>query len=121
MDDLTSKKIEQSRDDRRTSHDKMLEKSDSYKHLLEVERSAFSAGTLSAKAKELIALAISIVTKCEPCMEWHAEQAVRAGATEKEIYETIDVALEMGGGPAAAYARFAIRSYEYYRSRTQSG
>lgn len=119
MDDLTTERIRQSRIDRKTSHAKMLEGSSSYRHLLEVEKTAFSPGVLSTKVKELMALAVSIVTKCEPCMEWHAEQAVRGGATEKEFYETIDVALEMGGGPAAAYARFAIRSYEYHRNGKQ--
>ncbi len=47
-----------------------------------------------------MALSISIVTKCEPCMEWHLDQALMVGASDEEVYETIDVAIEMGGGPA---------------------
>ncbi|MES9955514.1 MAG: carboxymuconolactone decarboxylase family protein [Sedimenticola sp.] len=38
-------------------------------------------------------------------MEWHLDQAMQAGASDEEVYETIDVAIEMGGGQAAAYAR----------------
>ena len=70
---------------------------------------------LSKKHKELMALAISIVTKCEPCIEWHVQQAHLAGATDEEIYETIDVAIEMGGGPAAAYSRFALNALDFHR------
>ena len=117
MKDLTMEKIEQSRRDRGTAHGKLLESSGAYRHLLELERSAFADGAVSSKQKELTALAISIVTKCEPCIEWHVEQALRSGAGEPEIYETIDVAIEMGGGPAAAYARFAIRAVEYYGAK----
>ncbi len=72
---------------------------------------------LNKKTKELMALSISIVTKCEPCMEWHLDQALKAGAKDEEIYETIDVAIEMGGGPAGAYARFVLRALEYFRER----
>lgn len=69
-----------------------------------------------ADRKELMALSISIVTKCEPCIEWHVQQAFLSGATDPEIYETIDVAIEMGGGPAAAYARYALRALAYHKT-----
>jgi AhpD family alkylhydroperoxidase len=64
-----------------------------------------------------MALAISIVTKCEPCIEWHMEQAILSGATEEEIFETIDVAIEMGGGPAGAYSRFALNALDYFKNK----
>lgn len=47
-------------------------------------------------------------------MEWHLDQAIKAGVTDEEVYETIDVAIEMGGGPAGAYARFVLRALEYF-------
>ncbi len=120
MDDLTVEKIEQSRRDRKRSHSLLAGKSRSYPHFLELEKAAFAPGELTSKVKELMALSISIVTRCEPCMEWHVEQAVLSGASEAEIYEAIDVATEMGGGPAVAYARFALRSYEYFLDRQRT-
>jgi hypothetical protein len=39
-------------------------------------------------------------------MQWHIEQAAVAGAAE---LEAIEVGIEMGGGPATAHARFALR------------
>ena len=117
MADLSKLKIEQSIRDRKELHARFLDNSDTYRSFLEAEKSAFSPGDLSKKAKELMALSISIVTKCEPCIEWHAEQALLSGATEKEFFETVDVAIEMGGGPAGAYARFALNTWDHFRKR----
>lgn len=117
MYDLTIKKIEQSIEDRKSLHLEFLKNVKTYKPFLELEEKTFKDGALSKKSKELMALSISIVTKCEPCMEWHCDQALQAGASDKEVYETIDVAIEMGGGPASAYARFVLKALEYFRER----
>ena len=117
MVDLTVRKIEQSIKDRKTLHLSFLDHVKTYKPLLELEDRAFCDDALPKKTKELMALSISIVTKCEPCMEWHLDQAMQAGATDEEIYETIDVAIEMGGGQAAAYARFVLKAMEYFKEK----
>ena len=70
-----------------------------YRAFLEMERAAFADGALPRKAKDLIAVGISVVINCESCMQWHIEQAAAAGAAENE----------MGGGPPTAHARFALR------------
>jgi alkylhydroperoxidase/carboxymuconolactone decarboxylase family protein YurZ len=44
-------------------------------------------------------------------------QAFKHGATDEEIYETIDVAIEMGGGQAGAYARFVLKAMEYFKQK----
>lgn len=116
MSDLTFKKIEQSIKDRKELHLSFLKNVKTYKPFLELEEKAFSDGALEKKTKELMALSISIVTKCEPCMEWHLHQAILAGASDEEVYETIDVAIEMGGGQAGAYARFVLKALEYFRA-----
>jgi len=117
MTDLAHQKIEQSIHDRKHLHTAFLKNVKTYKSFLEVEEKAFQDGTLSRKTKELMALSISIVTKCEPCMEWHLDQALKAGATDDEVYETIDVAIEMGGGQAGAYARFVLKAMEFFRGK----
>lgn len=119
MSDLTITKIEQSIRDRKRLHLTFLNKIKTYKPLLELEAQAFKDGALSKKTKELMALSISIVTKCEPCMEWHLDQAMQAGAADEEIYEAIDVAIEMGGGQAGAYARFVLRAMEHFKQDTK--
>jgi AhpD family alkylhydroperoxidase len=117
MKDLTEKKIQQSIEDRKRTHLTFLENVKTYRPFLEVEEKAFRNGALSRKTKELMALSISIVTKCEPCMEWHLDQALQQGAADEEIYETIDVAIEMGGGQAGAYARFVLKAMEYFKQK----
>ena len=117
MSDLTIQKIEQSIKDRKSLHSQFLQNVKTYKPFLKVEEKAFSEGDLSKKTKELMALSISIVTKCVPCMEWHLEQALLADATDKEVYETIDVAIEMGGGQASAYARFVLKALAYFKEK----
>lgn len=79
-----------------------------YKAFLEMEKATFCDGALSKKTKELIAVGISVVTNCESCMQWHIGQAVKDGASEREILEAIEVAIEMGIGPATVNARFAL-------------
>ncbi len=110
-------KIDQSIKDRKALHLDFVKHVKAYKPFLEVEEMAFRDGALNRKTKELMALSISIVTKCEPCMEWHLDQAMQAGAKDEEIYETIDVAIEMGGGQAGAYARFVLKAMSYFKEK----
>jgi len=42
-------------------------------------------------------------------MQWHIEQAASSGATYEEIFEAVEVGIEMGGGPATVSARFALK------------
>jgi AhpD family alkylhydroperoxidase len=79
-----------------------------YGAFLEMERAAFSDGALPKKDKELIAVGISVTGNCESCMQWHIEQAAKAGATFEQVLEAIEVGIEMGGGPATVSARFAL-------------
>lgn len=95
------------------AHSKLLSlKSKVYDAFLKMEEAAFSDGALPKKHKELIAVGISMVIDCESCMQWHIEQAVQAGATNKEVLEAIEVGMEMGGGPATVSARFALEVME---------
>ena len=83
-----------------------------YQAFLEMEKVTFCDGALSKKNKELIAAAIGVVTNCESCMQWHIEQAVKDGATPGEVLEAVEVAIEMGIGPATVNARFALEVME---------
>jgi AhpD family alkylhydroperoxidase len=86
-------------------------KSRAYEAFLEMERAAFRDGALSTKHKELIAIGVSVID-CESCMQWHIEQAAKAGAAMQEVLEAVEVGMEMGGGPATVSARFALEVME---------
>jgi AhpD family alkylhydroperoxidase len=95
--------------ERKKAHKRLQDlKSPVYAAFLEMERAAYADGALSRKHKELVAIGISVVINCESCMQWHIGQAARAGASEREVLEAIEVGVEMGGGPATTYARFAL-------------
>jgi AhpD family alkylhydroperoxidase len=94
---------------RQQAHKKRLfMKSKVYKAFLAMEKAAYEDGALPKKQKELIAVGISVVIDCESCMQWHIEQAAKAGATQQEVLEAVEVGIEMGGGRATVSARFAL-------------
>lgn len=77
-------------------------------------RSATASGVLDAKTKELIALALSVAARCDPCIGFHAKALVKLGATRQEIDETLGVTTYMGGGPSLMYAAHAIAAFEEF-------
>lgn len=79
-----------------------------------MHKNAIADGVLSAKTKELMALAISVVVRCDGCIAFHVHDAIVAGASEDEIVEAIGVAVLMGGGPAAVYGADALRAYRQF-------
>ena len=106
-------KIEEIRRKRQHAHEKLLSlDSKVYRAFLDMEAAAYSDGALVRKYKELVAVGISVVIDCESCMQWHIEQAAKAGATQQEVLEAIEVGIEMGGGPATVSARFALKAMD---------
>jgi len=75
-------------------------------------KAASKDGALPAKIKELMALAIAIAERCEGCIVFHVQNAMRHGASRQEVAETIGVALEMGGGPATVYGGKALAAFD---------
>lgn len=84
-----------------------------------MQRSHSMDGALPAKTKELVALGISIVAKCEGCMTIHVQHALNAGATRTEIMEVVSVAIMMGGGPAVVYACQVLEALDEFRVSKQ--
>jgi AhpD family alkylhydroperoxidase len=48
---------------------------------------------LDSKTKELIALAISVAVRCDPCIAFHAQAAVKQGASRDEVMEAMGMAI----------------------------
>ena len=80
----------------------------------ELGRAATSEGKLDAKTKELIALALGVAARCDPCIGFHAQALVKLGATRQEIDETLGVTTYMGGGPSLMYAANAIAAFDEF-------
>lgn len=84
---------------------------DVYKGFGELHHAAFAAGALDVKTKELIALAIGVIERCDGCIASHAQAAARAGATRAEAAEAIGVTFLMNGGPATIYGPRAYAAF----------
>ncbi len=76
---------------------------------------------LDPKTKELIALGISVAVRCDACIAFHAESAVRQGATREEVMETMGMAIYMGAGPSVMYAAQAVEAYDQFRAKADTG
>ena len=79
-----------------------------------LESAATKDGALDKKTKELMAIAISISIRCEGCIAYHTHNAFKAGASREEMLETINVAIEMGGGPSTVYGAKALEAYDEF-------
>jgi AhpD family alkylhydroperoxidase len=90
---------------------------DVYKGFAELHRAAFAPGALDVKTKELIALAISVIERCDGCIASHAEGAARSGATRAEVAEAIGVTFLMNGGPATIYGPRAFAAFNDFVAR----
>lgn len=80
-------------------------------------RAALEPKALDARTKELIALAISVATRCDACVGFHAEAAVRQGATRDQVMETMGTAIYMGAGPSVMYAAQAIEAFDQFQAK----
>jgi AhpD family alkylhydroperoxidase len=79
--------------------------------LVRMRQETFRDAVVPAKYKILAALAIVVVTKCEPCIKAYAQMAYRSGATFDELIEFLNVAMTEGGCPGE---QWALNAYEAY-------
>ena len=77
-------------------------------------KAALTPGSVDAKTKELIALAIGVATRCDACIGFHMRTLVKLGATRQEVAETLGMCVYMGGGPAMMYAADAIAAFDEF-------
>ena len=84
------------------------------KGFADLGRAATANGVLDKKTKELIALALSVAARCDPCIGFHMQSLVKLGATRQEIDETLGVATYMGGGPSLMYAAHAVAAFDEF-------
>jgi len=84
-------------------------------------KSVFADGAVSAKTKQLIAVAVAHVTQCPYCIRGHSRAALRLGVTAEEIMEAIWVASEMRAGGALAHSALALDEIVHHQGEKGSG
>jgi AhpD family alkylhydroperoxidase len=80
----------------------------------QLHNAALADRALSAKVKELLALAIAVVKRCDGCIAYHAKAAARRGAQPDEVADALGVALLMDGGTATVYGPRAWAAYREF-------
>lgn len=69
-------------------------------------------GALGLKEKEFVAVGIAVAQRCAPCINFHVEALMKAGATRDELSDVLAMAIQMGGGPALMYAASALACWD---------
>ncbi|MFK7925154.1 MAG: carboxymuconolactone decarboxylase family protein [Bacteroidia bacterium] len=80
------------------------------KRIYNLDTNTYQAAALDVKTKELIGLAASMVLRCDDCVKYHIQSSFDAGATEKELIETYEISLLIGGTIVIPHLR---KAYAY--------
>jgi AhpD family alkylhydroperoxidase len=72
------------------------------------DKAAMTDGAIPVKYKELIAVAVAHTTQCPYCIDIHAGNARKAGATDAELVEAAMVAAALRAGAAVTHATHAL-------------
>jgi len=67
---------------------------------------------LGEKVRQLISIAVAVTTRCDGCITFHTDAALKAGATKQEISEALGVAMAMNTGAALIYSVRALDSVD---------
>ncbi len=83
----------------------------------QLARAAMVQGEISAKHKELIALAIGITQHCSGCIGFHVKALRKLNCTRGELEEMLGVCVYMGGGPALMYTAEALAAFDRFAAQ----
>ncbi len=98
----------------------MEEMPNSINSLFEFLNAVQTESALSVREKELIAIGISIYTRCEDCISLHAQKALQAGCTRAEILEAAMMSVAFGGGPSlGATSSLLLKALDRFEGEVQ--
>lgn len=81
--------------------------------LVRMREKAFRDSVVPARYKVLAALAIVVVTKCEPCVKAYTKMSYQLGVTQEELIEFLNVAMTEGGCPGE---QWALKAFQVIRN-----
>lgn len=85
---------------------------DAFKAFVTFDQAALEENQLSAKLKELIAVAVAHTTGCPYCIDLHVTNAKNLHTTKEELGESIMVATALKAGSALAHGVNALNAYD---------
>ena len=109
MDD----KIKEFREYRERMNEKILAADNKViKRIYNIDTNTYMDGALSAKVKEMLGLATSMVLRCDDCIKYHLEKCYEHGVTTEELFEVFAVADVVGGTIVIPHLRRAVEYWE---------
>ena len=84
----------------------------------QLARASMAEGAISAKHKELMALAIGITQHCSGCIGFHVKALLKLQCTRQELEEMLAICVYMGGGPALMYSAEALSAFDQLAQET---
>lgn len=87
------------------------------KRFFRLDGQTYEPGALDAKTKELLGLTASAVLRCDDCIAYHIDQCVKAGCSDAEIWEALDVALIVGGSIVIPHLRRGVEFLDLARAK----
>ena len=87
-----------------------------YKGFSDLSKAAMVDGAIPATIKEALAIAISVVNRCDGCIGSHARAAAIKGTTKEQVAEAIGVAILLTGGPGTVYGPRAYEAFLEYKA-----
>jgi len=88
----------------------LMKKTDNFfKEFGKFDDDAFSDGEIPKKYKELTMVAVSIVSKCKECIEYHIKECLSVNSSTSEIIEAIKMGMMAGGSISYPYVRYSFK------------
>lgn len=72
---------------------------------------------LDGRTKELLALGIAVAIRCDGCVAFHAEAAMKQGASREQVMATMGMAIYIGAGPSVMYAAQAVEAFDQFAAQ----
>jgi AhpD family alkylhydroperoxidase len=88
------------------------------KRIYGIDTLTYQDGELSAKVKEMLGLATSMVLRCDDCIKYHLEKCFEHKVTTGELFEIFSVANVVGGTIVIPHTR---RALEYWEELNDAG
>ena len=91
------------------------------KRFFNLDGKTYDPGALDVKTKELLGLVASTVLRCDDCITYHIIRCVQEHITKDEFFETMNVALIVGGSIIIPHFRRAVERFFECEKLQQQG
>ena len=91
------------------------------KRFFALDSRIYRRGALDVKTKELMGLVASTVLRCNDCITYHVIRCVQEGVSDAEFFETLNVALIVGGSVTIPHLRRAVETLDWCREKKRKG